>query len=281
MSKNERVEPLTVVVPARCEAQRIDLTLDGLLNSEVDRPLYVVVTCNGPRDDTEARVEARRNEFVARGWELTVDRIEQHGKCAAIRHGVGVGDAGSIVILDVRVGIGPNTIGALVDGAEQRHLLLASGRLDYVIAGSVVCRAFARGYAASPFGRSDDLKGTCVYVAGELRADLLALPDVSAEDRYYVSITTRARRGAVRDAVVRYHFPTTTWALFRQQVRWSAANRATERAIGDYDRPGHETQRRPYFGDQPPARRDRIVYATISIAARIIARLRPLRGVAW
>lgn len=271
----------TVVVPARLEADRIGVALRNLLASDLDGRLAVVVVCNGPADDTPAIVEEQRGAFEQRGWRLSVDRIEQPGKCAAIRHGASVADAGPIIVLDVRIGLRPTTIDRLLRGRADRNWDIASARLDYVEAGDALCRSFARAYAATPFARSSDLKGTCVVVSPTRRDVLVELPDVAAEDRYYLSMVDAGRRGAVDEAVVDYHFPHSARALVGQQVRWAAANRATEPMMGEHDRSGHEIARRPYFGDRPPRLRDRIVYSVVAASARLGARLRPMRGSAW
>ncbi|MEM1332053.1 MAG: glycosyltransferase [Actinomycetota bacterium] len=274
-------EPVAVVIPARLEVTRIDRCLDGVLASTTDRRLDVLVVCNGPADDTEQRVADREVDFVARGWTLTVERIDDHGKCASIRRGALRAAPGPLVVLDVRVGLRPDTLERLVAGAIDRALYYASARLDYVVEGDAVCRAFSRAYAASPFGRSHDLKGTCVFVAHERRADLLVLPDVPAEDRYYLSLTPRDRRGTISDSVVEYHFPTTARRLFDQQMRWASANRATVPVMDRHDRPDHVTDRRPYFGARPPRLADRVVYGLLSGAARVVARTRPMKIASW
>lgn len=276
-----RHESLAVVIPARLEGNRIDRCLDGLSAQDIDRPLEVLVVCNGPVDGTETRVAARRDEFRRRGWSLDVEVLDEHGKCASIRHAARLATPGPLVVLDVRVGLRSDTLRRLVSGATEQGLAYASARLDYRVAGDAVVRAYGRAYASSPFGRSADLHGGCIYVAADRRADLCELPDVLAEDRYYLSLTSRSRRGAIADAVVDYHFPPTARQLFRQQVRWIAGNRAAEPEMGRYDRPDHETDRRPYFGQRPPRRRDRVVYLAVVAGARAVARARPRRGGAW
>lgn len=274
-------ERLTVVLPARLEADRIATALANLLSSDLALPLDVAVVCNGPVDGTEAVVEAERSLIESRGWTVRVDRVDEPGKCASIRHGARLARPGPVVVLDVRVGLQPATLGRLIDGCRANGWDVASARLAYVVAGDAVCRSFARAYAATPFGRSTDLKGTCVAVMPNRRDVLTELPDVPAEDRYYLSQVAADRRGTVVDAVVDYHFPLTVGALVRQQTRWAAANRGTVPLMDDHDRPAHEAERRPYFGSEVPAVRDRVVYGAIAASTRAAARLRPMRSSAW
>lgn len=273
-----------ILIPARDAAAELDAVFEGLLRSE--GPLFadVFVVHNGRPDASEQIVEAWQPRFAARGWSLRWTSTDGQGKQIALRHGTELAGEGPSVILDARVRIEPSTLGSIVEAVQQRFDV-ASGELRYPEDAPGLVGRFARAYAAAPFARSTDLKGTCIAVAAEHRTLVSTMPDDVHDDRFLIVSTPRERRGSIPGAVVHYRFPDTVRELIRQQVRWHRMNRLTDewvRQHGDvFDPPRHETMRRPYFGEAPPALADRVVYVAVMATAKILSFAARQRRATW
>lgn len=271
----------TIIMPARLAADDVDGGLSALLDSTTDRAVDVHVVCNGPADDTDQRVGSWAASFIRRGWTVTAHQTDVSGKPAALRFGSTHRGAGGVMVLDSRVRIHPPALEALIAATENSEVGVVSAQLNYVASGGWVSQAFCRAYGASPYARSDDLKGTCVYFAPEFADVLASIPDLASDDRYFVSAVKRSQRASIAEAKVDYVFPSGARDLVRQQIRWVHSNVEVDRAAGDYERNAHEAQRRPYFGASRPSLFDRIVYFGVVAISRVIARTRrPLDG-AW
>ncbi len=271
----------TIVIAARLAAPDIERSLQALVTSRTDRIASVHVVCNGPVDDTAERAAGWVSRFEDRGWTLDVHLTDVVGKPAALRFGAAFRNGGGILVLDARVTIHPETLDELIAATENTELGIVSAQLNFVPVGGWVSQSFCRAYGASPYARSNDLKGTCIYFTPEFSEIPASMPDLASDDRYFVTSVKRRQRASIQSAQVDYRFPERAVDLIRQQTRWVRSNVEVDHTTGDYERNDHEEARRPYFGTDRVALGDRLVYFGVVAISRFISKTRRPLGGAW
>lgn len=274
-------DALSVVIAARGAEDEIVQTLESLVPAPTGVALSVVLVTNGTPDRTAERAEHYREQIEQRGGELIHEHLSQQGKAPALRYGTRIAPAGPVLFLDTRVHLHPNSLEALLAAIGSGNYDVVSAQQLYASNSSKWVSAFARAYGASPYGRSTDLKGTCILISERHRSIVDTLPDTGADDRFFVASTTRDRRTVVDSAHVDYHFPESLPELLTQQTRWVRGNLGFDDAYGDYDRGVHEQDRRPYFGPNPPDVLARATYVGVMVFAHLKARLGRADTASW
>lgn len=271
---------VTVCIPVHNGADHIVRCLERVSQFDFAGKVHVVCVANGCTDDSADRARRMASLFLDNGWELSVIELDEVGKSAAIRCGEERSPEGLFVALDVNVLPAVDSLHHLIAAANTDGLRVASAQLRYVETGSSMVRHFARAYGCSPFARSNDIKGTFTLFSHGHREVVKTLPDVGADDRYFLRTAARSERGSVEAAAVDYYFPSTFAALVRQQIRWKRGNRHVDATIETIDAPSHENSRWPYFRPRPPAI-SVAVYVAVTLVATLVARLRPHDKPAW
>lgn len=274
-------DALSVVIAARGAEDEIVQTLDSLFPAPAGVALSVVLVTNGTPDKTADRAEKFRSRIEESGGELLHEHLSAQGKAPALRYGTRIAPSGPVMFLDTRVDLHPNSLDALLAAIGTGRYDVVSTQQLYQPKESRWVSAFARAYGASPYGRSTDLKGTCILIASGHREIVEKLPDTGADDRFFVASTSRDRRTIVDGAFVDYHFPQTLSALVTQQTRWVRGNLGFDDVYGDYDRGVHEQDRRPYFGPNPPDLEARLTYLGVMAFAHLKARLGKPDTASW
>lgn len=262
---------LVILIPVKQSQAPLFETLKTLVESRTTlRTVDVRVICDGPTDDSGEPIQAFKESFADREWTLFVDEIAESGKVGALRHGMASVPKDSLVMMmDARCRLEEDTLQKLFSAVASGDLDIASTHIRYLVSGDRFVRAFSRAYSQSPYARSSDLKGTCVVFAPCVHHVIENAPNVASDDRYFLSSVPRKRRGRIDGAYSQYHFPATLTGLFQQQRRWVTTNREFDRSHDGYERNDHEARTGPYFGSQPPAIADRIVYFAMLLAARM------------
>ncbi|MGF1430459.1 glycosyltransferase [Kitasatospora sp. LaBMicrA B282] len=127
----ERWPEVAVVVPARDEAEVLPLSLPGLLGQKYPGRARVILVDDHSSDGT-AEVARALAAALPDGLPLTVTSPPPlpagwTGKLWAVRHGVELaGPAELLLLTDADIAHGPDTLAALVAGAEANRLDLVS-----------------------------------------------------------------------------------------------------------------------------------------------------------
>lgn len=116
--------PVSVVMVARNEAQRIAERVANLLETGHRGPLEVVVVSDGSTDDTAARIGGLGNPQVR-----LIERREHRGKAACLNDGVAAARGAVVVFADARQQFEPATISALVAAFADPAVGAVSGEL--------------------------------------------------------------------------------------------------------------------------------------------------------
>lgn len=271
---------VTVCLPLHNAAGQISQSLEHLCQLDFAGGLHVICVANGCTDDSADRARRMIPLFHARGWELSVVELDQAGKSAAIRCAEELAPAGLFAALDVNVRPALDSLHHLISAAGSNDLGVVSAKLRYVESGTALVRRFAQAYGCAPFARTDDVKGTFFVFADGHREVVRNLPDIGADDRYFLRTAARSERASVDAAIVDYYFPPSLASLIRQQIRWKRTNRYADALVDSIDAPSHEGDRWPYFRPRPPAGAI-AVYVAVMLVATVVARLRPRDVPAW
>jgi len=270
---------LTILIPTTSVDSTLEECLRAISSSapvEGITSIGVLVVVDGGRDHESLSIDIEVKSLLsAAGFILEVSQSPHRGKPATLRYGEAKAPDGHVLMLDVRMRVSERTIGMLWNALQESHLRLVSGDIRYGASGSQVALRFARAYSASPYARSLDLKGACVLFSPAERSILAGIPEVVADDRYFLSRVKRSERTKVSGAVVHYEFRSGAFALIRQQARWTSANRSFDNTNNSYDRNEHETRSRPYFGPGAASFLDKATYVAIIALGRILGRVKP------
>ncbi len=119
--------PVTLIMAARDEVQRIDRKLDSIFASRYPAAaLRVIVVSDGSTDGTPERVKARGDARV-----LLLESPVQRGKAACLNQAVAAADTDILIMLDVRQTLDPGAVGHLVDALRDPGLGAVSGELVF------------------------------------------------------------------------------------------------------------------------------------------------------
>ncbi len=218
---------VTVIVPAYNESKVIGATIASLLASDLPG-LKVHVIDDGSADGTSDVARAAYGDCP----QVTIERIPNGGKAAALNHALRTVDSEVVIILDADTQINPEAarrlarhfldpqVAAVAGNAKvgnRVNLLTRWQALEYITAQNVERRALAQLNAIS----------VVPGAIGAWRRDvLLALGgfdrDTLAED---ADLTMRALRAGYKvtyelGAVARTEAPDTTRAFIKQRDRW-------------------------------------------------------------
>jgi cellulose synthase/poly-beta-1,6-N-acetylglucosamine synthase-like glycosyltransferase/peptidoglycan/xylan/chitin deacetylase (PgdA/CDA1 family)/spore germination protein YaaH len=220
--------PVTVLIPAYNEQTVIVDTVRSALASEYPK-LEVLVVDDGSTDQTSELV---RTNF-GRDSRVRLLTQENHGKPAALNHGLAVATGEIIVSIDADTMVDPDAIPRLAKHFADPNVGAVAGNVKVINRNSWITRWQALEYITSQNleKRAFDLLN-CIPVvpgaAGAWRADLLRESggfsgDTVAED---TDLTLTIRRNGWKilydeDAIGRTEVPDTVEALIRQRFRWT------------------------------------------------------------
>lgn len=119
--------PVTLIMAARDEVERIDHKLDSIFASRYPaEALRVIVVSDGSTDGTAERVKARGDARV-----LLLESPVQRGKAACLNQAVAAADTDILIMLDVRQTLDPGAVGHLVAALRDPALGAVSGELVF------------------------------------------------------------------------------------------------------------------------------------------------------
>lgn len=228
---------ITIVIPARDEADRLGGCLDALLAQDCDEAVRIVVVANGCRDDTAQLARDRADALRERGHQIVVLNLAQAGKPAALNAGDRHAD-GCRIYLDADAALAPDAVAVMhralhADGAAPR---LVSPRPRFTLAGpasgpgprsAAGASRLAAGYFAVwsqlPAVRDQVIGGGCYAVNAAGRRRWRDFPPLVADDGFVREQFTPAERQLVESEFVT-SFPDRE-RLIRVVRRWRAGNR--------------------------------------------------------
>lgn len=237
---------VTVVIPARDEADRLGGCLDALLAQDGEA-MRIVVVANGCRDDTAQVAQNQADALRERGHEIVVLVLEQAGKPAALNAGDRHAD-GCRIYLDADAALAPDAVAVMhralhADGGAPR---LVSPRPRFVLAGAgpesrsgsgAGAGRLAAGYFAVwsqlPAVRDQVIGGGCYAVNAAGRRRWRDFPPLVADDGFVRGHFAAAERLLVESEFVTA-FPDRA-RLVRVVRRWRAGNR--ELSVAGHDTP--------------------------------------------
>jgi dolichol-phosphate mannosyltransferase len=116
---------LSIVIPARDEADNLPQVVDEIASVLVDRDIEIIIVDDGSRDATAATVSELQRRYPA---VRHIVHRESYGKSAAILSGVCAARASTICTLDGDGQNDPRDVPALVALARQPGVGLAAGQ---------------------------------------------------------------------------------------------------------------------------------------------------------
>ncbi len=235
---------VTIVIPARDEADRLGGCLDALLAQDGDEAMRIVVAANGCRDTTVQLAQERASALRERGHEVVVLVLAQAGKPVALNAGDLHAD-GCRIYLDADVALAPDAVAAMhralhADGAAPR---LVSPRPRFMLAGAGSGSAAGSGRLAAsyfavwsqlPAVRDQVIGGGCYAVNAAGRQRWRDFPPLVADDAFVRGLFASGERQLVESEFVT-RFPDRA-RLVRVVRRWRAGNR--ELSYAGYGAPG-------------------------------------------
>ena len=246
---------LTIVIPARDEADRLGGCLDALLAQDGDEAVRIVVVANGCRDNTAQLARDRADALRERGHQIVVLDLAQAGKPAALNAGDRHAD-GCRIYLDADAALAPDAVAVMhralhADGAAPRLVSprprftlaeprprLGSGSRSGKPGSAAGAGRLAAGYFAVwsqlPAVRGQVIGGGCYAVNAAGRQRWRDFPPLVADDAFVRGQFAPAERQLVESEFVTA-FPDRE-RLVRVVRRWRAGNR--ELALSGHGKPG-------------------------------------------
>jgi cellulose synthase/poly-beta-1,6-N-acetylglucosamine synthase-like glycosyltransferase/peptidoglycan/xylan/chitin deacetylase (PgdA/CDA1 family)/spore germination protein YaaH len=220
---------VSVVIAAFNESAVIQKTLQSVLETDYAGDLEVIVTDDGSRDDTGAKVEA----MAAGDPRIRLLRQPNRGKAAALRHALAQSQREIIVFLDADTQFERMTIGALVEPLAHPLVGAVSGNarvgnlrtfvakcqsLEYICGFNLDRRAYTEWHCITVVpGAVSALRRSAIQAAGGFSDDTLA------ED---TDLTLTLHRLGYRieyapEAVAWTEAPESYRGLAKQRFRWA------------------------------------------------------------
>lgn len=267
----------TVVVPAHDEERTIVRLLDGLRpppGREAD--MAVIVVCNACRDATAARARAAMPQ-------ARVLERDQPGKAGAINTGLAMAPWFPVMIVDADVRVDFAALDAVADQLNDGETALAAPRLAVDLSrASRWVRAYYRVWLEQPYVRNDCV-GSGIYGLSRDAAEQLGpLPALIADDAWVRRRIPRAGRRSVdrtacgEPAAFTITAPANLASLLRIEARRRAGD-AQLRAILPPP-PDDVTSLGSLARTRTASPVDRLIYAAIKLAGRLLFRWNRLRG---
>lgn len=263
----------SVIIPAWNEEAVIGRTLDALLDGIEGAQIEVVVACNGCTDDT---VELARRY----GSAVTVLDLPPVGKTGAIRAAEVVTCSLPRLYLDADVTL-PGRSAAAVLAALRDGAMAARPPLHYEVSrASAAVRRFYRQRMRLP-GIQSDLCGAGVYgLSASARGRFGEFPAVIADDLFAARIVDADEVTIVPCEPVTVSVPRDVRSLVRMLTRVYRGNReiAERMPVGAASRTRSTFTQLLGSVSRPGDVLDVVVYSSVVIAGRIVARLPHVGG---
>jgi glycosyltransferase involved in cell wall biosynthesis len=282
----EAHRPISVIVPAKDEAQVIGVCLRSLEAQTYPGPVQVVVVANNCTDRTAAVARRFVGAFRRRCYDLDVLELELPGskqgtKPAALNAGDAAATFRHRVYLDADIELSAETL-SVVAGAFADGVLFCAPRIE-TAAGPYASRAYARIWSSVPCVSNDVIGAGFYAVHGDGRARWGEFPDIVSDDKFARLQFRPAERMVLDEAWFRIRMPAGFRELVAVRARWIRGNwqlaaAFPELAAGDRRR-WREAGR--YVARTPSCWRDvpmvAIVYACAEVRALLERRTGTLR----
>ena len=271
----------SIVVPAHDEAVALPSLLGSILDQDLDgQRLDVLVVDNGSVDDTMVVAQRWVERFEAAGHRLTVIRLEQASKAAALN----AGDAATVVFprlyIDADITFSAHairdTIELLSASAEPR---LAAPALVLAPSAGRLSRSYGRLWSALPY-ITDQVPGAGVFgvnAAGRARWDSFPL-DIGADDMFACLHFNHEEAFTARGTTFTVHLPERALELMRIRGRWTGHNlelRSRYPALAEQDG-GHIASTASFIAKHPAYWRDAPAFVMVWVGGYAFAALRSL-----
>lgn len=258
---------ISIVIPARDEAQVIDRCLEALLSDAEPGELDVTVVCNGCSDDTAA--VARRFEPRVRVLELA-----EGSKSRALEFGDRSANGFPRLYVDADVVLETRAVRSLAAALGGRVAAAAPRPTVDLRASSWTVKAFYRVWMSTPYVR-EGMIGCGVYALSESgRRRFDAFPDVIADDAFVRALFSPEERTAVDDAPVRVFPPRSLTDLIRAKTRSRLGLYQLRESAPQLDTTRRNSHARAAFGTllRPGMWPSLPVYVLVNLVARWRAR---------
>ncbi len=265
----------SVVIPAHNEGEVIERCLDALFSGIDDGTLDVVVVANGCVDDTVDRVR-RHAQRTSHG--VRVIELAAASKAQALRAAAELPMPYPRVYLDADVVLPGPVVLELLSLLEVDEPRVAWAHMDVDTRGaSPIVRGYYRTWTKLPYVASSAV-GSGVFAvnaAGSQRVGVL--PDVINDDGYvrrcFTAEETLAAQGSFRITA-----PLSTRALVARRARIANGNAQLDRALGEDSAGTSVTTLRDVVRRGDASRRDVACFLGVTVAARVLGRVRTMRG---
>jgi glycosyltransferase involved in cell wall biosynthesis len=222
---------VSVVIPAHNEAGVIARTLRGLVDTDQEGRLQIIVAANGCTDGTAAVAAAVSPR-------VRVIEVAEPSKIAALNAGDQAATAFPRAYLDADVRVSAEALLAVADALTDASLLAGAPRMEVDVSGSsLLVRWQYRVWALNKY-RNATMIGSGLYMMSAAgRARFGRFPNVIADDLYVLRLFARDERVSPPNHVFTITAPRTLRAFTRRQARIIAG---TEEIADRYPELHHE-----------------------------------------
>jgi len=261
---------ISVVVPAHDEAGVIERCLASLRAGAVQRPLEIVVVCNGCTDDTAALARRVAPQAV-------VVETDVSSKHAALNLGDQIATTYPRCYVDADVVVSAGALDRVADVLARGDVLAAAPRPAFDLSRSGPgARRFLQLWQHAPYF-TDDLVGSGFYALSESgRHRFDAFPPVVADDYFIASSFSAGERRGVDGCTFTPLLPVSLKGLVDIHIRHYAAHAELAAWLATSRDPGHVALERPTRGGwltpflrQPTWWPSIAVYLGVKVAARV------------
>lgn len=212
----DRRPAASIVVPSHNEASVLGKLLSALPTNLGDRPIEIIVACNGCTDDTAV---------VARQHGATVVEVAEPSKILALNAGDDVATAFPRIYIDADVVVNAKTIFSLIEALKEPGILCVAPPFHMELDGRPwVVRAYHQ-ISLRIMQMKEGYVGSGVYAVSEVgRARFGRFPNIIADDTFVRNSYARTERKVVPTDATIVQAPWTLRALFRRRVRVCVGN---------------------------------------------------------
>ena len=265
----------SVVVPAHNESAVIERCLTALIASEDNFEICVV--SNGSNDDTVSLART----ILADRPHSTVVEIEAASKIAALREGDRRCISYPRIYLDADVTVDSDTVRSMASmlGALDGPAVGAP-RIDVDFSrSSAIVRGYHRVWLRMPYV-ADGVIGSGFYAVNEAGgARVGEFPDVLNDDEYVRSVFAPNERH-IGDGQFVSIAPSTVTSMVKRRARWDVGNRQLATVVDGAGSSSTAGSLRDVARAQGISVFDIASYVGITVAGKLLARYRNLRGTA-
>ena len=259
----------SIIIPAHNEATVIGRLLDSLPGSVGNRPIEIIVACNGCTDNT---AEAARRPGV------TVLEVSRPSKIAALNEADAVATAFPRLYIDADLVVTHRTITDIISALAEPGLFCAAPPYQLQTAGRPwLVRAYFKVWLLVASLR-DQYVGSGVYaLSREGRARFDRFPNVIADDTYVKNLFVGNERRVIRTDPTIVESPWTVNAVVRRKIRVNIGNLELASRPDGQNHRANEKSGTPWWRAvlaRPALIPSGVVYAAVNAWASLIARRR-------